>query len=168
MSTSTLLESAAEVFRGMEIDYTVDTENQVIQFGLSLNDGNVEFFAFLDSEIHVHHLVIRFPIFSPNEHRVRSAEFACRYNMSVMKTALCFDPDTGRWHLRLLFNRDANGTLNLELFESAIHHLAQHADKLLPTILRLVTNHEKPATLMEQLEARLEDPDDDEPKEKTE
>ncbi len=168
MSTSTLLESAAEVFRGMEIDPTVDNEKQLIHFDLGLNDGRVEFLAFLDSEVHVHNLAIRFPIFSPKKHRVRSAEFACRYNMSVMKTALCFDPDTGHWHLRLLFNRDANGTLNLELFESAIHHLVQHADKLLPTILRLVTNHEKPATLMEQLEARLVDPDDDEPQEKTE
>lgn len=167
MSSSTLLESVAEVLRRMELEHTLDPEHDLVNSTIDLADGRVEFFAHFDPECRVHELLVRFPVFSREEQHPRSADFTCRHNTSVNKLALCFNPDGGFWGLRLTFNRDADGSINGDLLESATRHLLRHADNLFPYLLRLLAGHEKPATLIEQFEARLvelsNDEDDDTP-----
>lgn len=162
MSSSTLLESVAEVLRRVELEHTLDPEHDLVRAIIHLTDGRVEFLAHFDPGCRVHELIVRFPVFSRERQHPRSADFACRHNTSVHKFTLCFNPDGGSWGLRLTFNRDADGSINDDLLEVAVRHLVGHADALFPCLLRLLAGHEKPSTLIEQFEASLAAPGPDE------
>lgn len=155
MSSSILLESVAEVLRRMELVHTLDPEHDIVNASIDLDHGRVEFLAHFDPECRVHELFVRFPIYSREEQNARSADFTCRHNVSVRKFTLCFNPDGGYWSFRLTFNRDADGSINGELLEEAIRCLLRYSDNLFPYLLRLLAGNEKPATLIEQFEAKL-------------